>query len=280
MISTKCESCGKNYKLKDTAAGKTVNCACGSVVKIPLEPNLDENGVALKKSKAKQTLPNQDPIDSKPLTKEQRKYQSAPDLTHKKVCSKCKNIIDMSIKNCPKCGYSTTGIKYDLAKSEETKRKISHKIVQIGKYVIPLVFLLCLLFFFKLQMESLEALKEFKKKVVQKIENEGMKMDSIHKSDPNSDTLLRYFVPDSAFSEFPYFIAESKKKEDVPFSVFGNGFFTLKRAGVCYVVKYTKVSRPMIRHYIEDDKGEPLEINPKEYNLYKMESIAFKFFFD
>ena len=275
MISTKCDNCGKNYKLKDSAAGKSINCSCGTIVKVPLEINGEDETPANARSRARQAENNQ----VKSVKGKTNRSHSLPDLTDKKVCSKCKNIIDMSIKECPKCGFNTMGIKYDITKREENSRKVSIAIYNVGKYVIPAVILIAFIYFFNLQMENLESLRKFEKNIIKTIENEQLKMESENKKDPvaNSNTIIRFYLEDK--ENTPYFIAVPKKNDTVPFSFFGNGFFTLKKAGVKYVVRFSQGSQPKVRHYIEDEKGYPIVINPREYDLHSFESIAFKFIF-
>lgn len=195
-----------------------------------------------------------------------------PDLTNKKVCSKCKNLFDMSVKICPKCGFNTTGTNYDKAHREEVSRKYSQRVFHIGKYVIPGIFLLFLLWHFKMQTSNLTALKNLDKNVERLLKNEMMDKLNQSKINPEVDTMLRYYIDKE---KLVYFIAVPKKNEDKKFALFGNGFFTLKKAGICYIVRYNKDSRALPRYYIEGEDGAPKQINPKEYELLKFTSIAF-----
>lgn len=288
MIGTKCDKCGKYYKLKDTAAGKSINCECGNTVAVPSVPNLDENGERITPAKARQRAREEARAEGRDLDEEERREKAPvkevksiadrrdgfPDLSNKKICSKCKNIFNQEIKECPKCGFNTMGVKYDQTRKEEISRKVSQKIYHVGKYVIPATILIGMIIFFNMQMGTLEALKDFDKKVHQLITAEQNKMALDNKINPNADIIMHFYTVDE--EEMPYFIAVPKKSDSSQFSFFGNGFFTLKRAGVCYEVKYNKGNRKEKRYYIEDKNENPLLINPREYNLYDYESIAFK----
>lgn len=276
MIGTKCKECGKSYRLKDTAAGKSINCECGSVVAVPAVPNLDENGERIRVAKNEQENKS-----AKPETLSERKIKSIadkrdrlPDLSAKKICSKCKNIFNMEIKECPKCGFNSMGIKYDQTRREEISRKVSQKIYHIGKYVIPGLILIFMIIFFNAQMSVLEDLRKLDKKVVQTIRAEQAKLAEYHKTDSKGDLIMNYFLVDKV--DMPFFIAVPKKNDQVKFSFFGNGFFTLKTPGICYEIKYSKGNRRVKRHYIEDEKGNLLDINLREFDIYSFESFAYK----
>lgn len=274
MIGTKCKKCGKTYKLKDTAAGKNINCECGNVVAIPAKPNLDENGERIRPSQAASNEKNEEVQENAETKENSNKRREFADLTNKKVCSKCKNIFNMDIKECPKCGFNSMGVKYDQTRREEISRKISQRIYHIGKYVIPLTILIFLFVLFKMQLSRLEDLDKLERKVINLIKIESNKLDAERKLDPKADTLMNYFLVDEI--DMPYFIAVPKKGGSTEFSFFGNGYFTLKNAGVCYELKYNKGNRKVRRYYIEGDRGNPKEINPLEYDMYPLESIAYK----
>ncbi len=271
MISAKCKKCKKKYKLKDTAAGKTINCECGNAVEVPTETDEEKNqnsGVKSSVDEAKNS--DEEVTKSKP-----NRRTELPDLTNKKVCSKCKNIFDMSVRICPKCGFNTTGTNYDKAHREAVTRKYSQRIYHIGKYVIPIVILLLMLLHFKMQMNNLTALKNLDKNVDRLLKNEMTDKLNQSKLNPEVDTMLRYYREDK--EKLVYFIPVPKKNEDKKMSIFGNGFFTLKKAGICYIVRYNKDSRALPRYYIEGEDGAPKLINPREYELVKFSSIAFNF---
>lgn len=268
MISAICKKCKKKYKLKDTAAGKTINCECGNAVEVPKET--DEERAQVVGSKGAQ---NSDETATK--SRPNRRTE-LPDLTNKKVCSKCKNLFDMSVKICPKCGFNTTGTNYDRAHREEVTRKYSQRVYHIGKYVIPLVFLLFLIWHFKMQMNSLAALNNLERNVEKQLKNEMNDKLNQSKLNPEVDTMLRYYKDKD---KMVHFIAVPKKNEDKTFALFGSGFFTLKKAGVCYVVRYNRDSRALPRYYLAGPDGTPVLINPREYELLKFSSIAYNFLY-
>lgn len=274
MIATKCKECGKSYKLKDTAAGKNINCECGNVVVIPLEPNLDENGEKIKPTK-------KSPIDSTSSENEEKgdgsKRKTFADLSKKKICSKCKNIFNMEIKECPKCGFNSMGIKYDETRRDEITRGVSQKIYKIGKYVIPGAIIIALIIIFNLQKTSLDALETLEGKVEKKILSDQKKMAEDFKRDVNLDTIEDYYLAEE--NDTPYFIAIPKDKDDSKFSFFGNGFFTLKHAGVCYVLKLRRGLRKVKVYYIEDENGEPIKIEAKDFEILPFQSLAYKIAF-
>lgn len=266
MISAKCKNCKKKYKLKDSAAGKTINCECGNAVEVPKETDEERN---LNSAAAEFKSSEEANAKSTP-----NRRTELPDLTNKKVCSKCKNLFDMSVKVCPKCGFNTTGTNYDKSHREEVTRNYSQKVYQVGKYVVPGIILLFFLWHFKMQMSCLTALKNLDNNVIMLLKNEATDKLNKKKLDPSVDTMLRYYLDKDKIA---YFIAVPKKNEDKKFALFGNGFFTLKNAGVCYIVKYNADSRPLPRYYIEGEDGAPKLINPRDYELIKYASIAFKF---
>lgn len=274
MIGTKCKKCGKTYKLKDTAAGKNINCECGNVVAIPTKPNLDENGERIRPSQAASNEKKEEVQENAETKENSNKRREFADLTNKKVCSKCKNIFNMDIKECPKCGFNSMGVKYDQTRREEISRKVSQKIYHVGKYVIPATIMIVMITMFKMQLSKLEELKKFEKKVINIIKIEMNKLNEEKTKDPNADTLLNYYLVDDI--DMPYFIAVPKKSDSSQFSFFGNGFFTMKNAGVCYELKYNKGNRKVKNYYIEDERGNPKIINPRDYEMHAFESIAYK----
>lgn len=266
MITVTCKQCNKFYKVKDTAAGKSIDCECGNVVKIPTtndEMKEAEKVMASQKSDATAT-------ERKVVN---RRFEQ-PDLTNQKVCSKCKNLIDMSVKICPKCGFNTMGVKYDQSRREEISRNVSVKIFNVLKYLIPLILLSFMIWLFKSQVNVLDGLTKLEDRVRTTLESEKAKMDLFKKDNPQADSIMRFEVDKDG--GMPYFLAFKKNKDTTPFSIFGSGYFTLRRPGVNMYVKSNSGVRKN-RHYIEGEDGNLIILNPAEYEFIKFESLAYKF---